>query len=60
MMRTIVAMLFFGVTVSLSACTATVQTYDGEGNSLGSCKTTTMLFGRGAICGGSANPKEQR
>ena len=49
-----------GASAATMACTSYVKTYDAQHNLLGSCVAKKgWIFGGGASCVGSANPKDQ-
>lgn len=59
-MRRMILAALLTMVGATAACTSYVKTYDAQHNLLGSCTAKKgWLFGGGASCVGSANPKDQ-
>lgn len=46
--------------VALSACTASVRTYDSSDHIIGSCKASRWILGPAVTCSGRANGEAQK
>ncbi|OGR91297.1 MAG: hypothetical protein A2V88_04760 [Elusimicrobia bacterium RBG_16_66_12] len=59
-MRELSFVILIAAASALTACTATVQTYDSSERLIGSCKAHRWILGPAVTCSGRANGETQK